>query len=741
MPSPSTLTGYRFDRFLLEPAERVLSLDGVPVALSSRAFDMLQLLIEHRDRVVTKDEILHAVWPGIVVEENNLPVHVSAIRRALGAQRDGRPFIATVPGRGYRFVASVDEQVRPAPLATPQVRPAVPSPEPEPDGGVAPARPVWRGRRRAALAGAACLVLAMVGLGCLAVMTRTRPPPRLSIAVLPFRNLGADAGQAYLADAISDDLTTDLSHLPGSLVIARESADTFRDRTVRVDAIGRALDVRYLLEGSLRSENGVLHINAQLIDAQTAAHHWASRFDIARNGLPDAQHAIVRHLAGVLDFTLVQIEAARSLHDRPDNPDAVDLFLRARSRLDRDDSFDGLVAAQRQLEQAVAAAPDFSDAMAQLGLVLLRKIGNFDDPDEWQDHAQAVAVIGRAIALKPQSPLAITARGMLGWEDDRCDQALPDFRLALSLDPDAIEAQDGLSECARALGRMQDMIGGLQDLMRIDPAAPDNARRQNLIGLGYLLLDRPRDALDWLDRARSAILPSEPAGAALGWEEWNTLHLIVAEQRVGHPSRAASMFEAYRRLRPHRTITQLAAYDPRAYSTLPGYASYLAALQAVGMPMSLDETVDFGVPPSPAPHSGDDFSPTPVLIPGAGRIDTATLHALLGLPDPPLVLDVGHGARQIPGSILVWPQGVWGDPDRMLEQAAATARGTVVATTSDPPGASRPVVVMGDGPLGWSSYDAALFLVARGFPHVLWYRGGEQSWAAHGFETIDSRPQ
>ena len=730
MSSSTTPTGYRFDRFLLRPAERALSADGEPVPLSSRGFDVLQLLVEQRHRVVTKDEILHAVWHGAVVEENNLPVQISAIRRGLGTQCDGRPFIATIPGQGYRFVAPVEEQ---APPEKPQALP--PPPPPPTSTGTSSigirTRAAGRGWRRVALA-TACLLLATAGLVRLAVTTGS-VPPRLSIVVLPFRNLGPDAGQAFLADAISDDLTTDLSHLPGSLVIARESADTFRDRTVRADEVGRLLNVRYLLEGSLRRENDVLHINAQLIDARTASHLWASRFDIPRTGLADAQHAIVRRLAGVLDFTLVEVEAARSLHDRPDNPDAVDLYLRARSTLDRNDDFDGLVAAQRLLERAVATAPDFSDALAQLGLVLLRKVGDFDDPDEWHDHAQAVAAIETAVTLRPQGPLAIAARGMLGWEDDRCEEALGDFQLALSLDPDLVEAQDGLAQCARALGRMQDMMDGLQDVMRIDPAAPGNARRENLIGLGYLLMDRPGDAIFWLDRARSGILPSGPAGTALGWQEWNSLHLIVAERRTGRTALAASLFDSYRRLRPRRTVMQLAAYDPRAYATLPGYTSYLAALEAVGMPDTVDEHLEFGMAPGAAPQPADDFAPTPTRLPGADTIDTAALHALLDSPGPPLVLDVGHGAHLIPGAVLVWPQGVWGDPDRMLEQAASPAR-TVTA-----PG--RTIVVMGDGPLGRASCDATLFLVAHGFPHVLWYRGGEQSWAARGYGTTDSRLQ
>ena len=155
----------------------------------------------------------------------------------------------------------------------------------------------------------------------------TKAPPRLSIVVMPFRNLGTDPADGYLADAVSDDLTTDLSHIPGSVVIARSSADVYKTRNVGAEQIGRELGVRYLLEGSLRRTGDQIVINAQLIDTQTGAHLWAERFDASRQELVDTQMAIVRRIASALNFTLVQIEGQRSLQDRPNDPDAVDLFF------------------------------------------------------------------------------------------------------------------------------------------------------------------------------------------------------------------------------------------------------------------------------------------------------------------------------------------------------------------------------------------------------------------------------
>jgi DNA-binding winged helix-turn-helix (wHTH) protein/TolB-like protein len=726
-------TSYRFGRFLLEPDRRLLTIAGEPVQVSSRGLDLLLLLLERRDRVVSKDEIFDRVWPGVVVEENNLAVQVSALRRVLGEGPDGRSFIATVPGRGYRFVGAVTEGNLPS--DPPRVIASPPRAVAEPPLPVAPPAPGINVAKRRLIVAAAAVLLLAAGWAAARHWLFAAAAPRMSIVVMPFRNLGGDPAQDYLADAISDDLTTDLSHLPGSTVIARASADAYKGRAVRAQTVGRELGVRYILAGSLRPEGPSLHINAELIDTSDARQPWTGTFDVARGGLDGARADIVSQIASALDFQLVQIESARALHERPNNPDALDLFLQARSLLDRDDSLAALVQAQALLERAVAADPAFADGMAQLGLVLLRKIADYDDPDEWQDHARASAVIAHVNTLAPRNPLAVTARGKLAWTDQRCAEALPSFRLALSLDPADTEARDGLADCDHDLGRMQDMIGDLRDIIRIDPAAPDSAARRNRIGIGYLMLGKLTEASDWLQQARAAIADPTQAPPALSWQEGNLLALIVAARQSGDQARAASLFETYRRLCPHRSVWRLASYDTKALAAMPARQSFFAALRAVGMPAFGDEHQDFGVPPSAVAKDGGDFDPTPLAIPGAQRIDTAVLQTLIAGTTPVRLLDVGRGAAALPGAILVWPAGVWGDRDTLLRQAAG--QGAPAAS----PALDQAMVVMGDGPLGWDSYDAALRLVADGYRHVLWYRGGEEAWAAAGNPAQDRRPQ
>jgi DNA-binding winged helix-turn-helix (wHTH) protein/TolB-like protein len=722
---------YRFGRFLLEPDRRLLTAAGAPVPISSRGLDLLLLLIEQRGRVVGKDEIFDRVWPGVVVEENNLAVQISALRRVLGEGPDGRSCIATVPGRGYRFVAEVTEAGPPPAAPPPAAPPSLIAPPPAP----LPPPPANRfAQRRLAIAAAALLLLA-AGWAATRLLLSTPAAPRMSIVVMPFRNLGGDPAQNYLADAISDDLTTDLSHLPGSTVIARESADAYKGRAVRAQTIGRELGVRYLLEGSLRAEGPNLHINAELIDTTDARQPWTGTFDVARGGLDGARADIVSQIASALDFQLVQIESARALHERPNNPDALDLFLQARSLLDRDDSLAALAQAQTLLERAVAADPGFADGLAELGLVLLRKIADYDDPDEWQDHARASAVIARVNTLAPRNPRAVTARGKLAWADQRCAEALPSFRLALSLDPGDTEARDGLADCDHDLGHVQDMIDDLRNIIRIDPASPDSAARRNRIGIGYLMLGKLTEAADWLQQARAAIADPAQPPPALSWQEGNLLALIVAAWQSGDHARATSLFETYRRLCPNRSVWRLAAYDTRAMAALPSRQHFFASLHAVGMPSFGDEHRDFGIPARAVPREGGDFDPTPLSLPGAQRIDTAALQALVAGAAPPRVLDVGRGAAAPPNAIMVWPAGVWGDRDALLRQAARSP------APDSSPALDQAVVVMGDGPLGWDSYDSALRLVADGYRYVLWYRGGEEAWAAAGNPAQDRRPQ
>lgn len=215
------MSSFRFGDFILAPKERKLTRDGIELALGARAFDMLSFLVANRHRVLTKAEILDAIWPDIAVEESNLTVQVSALRKALGPKS-----LVTIPGRGYQFVLSVEED---APVAD-------------------------------------------------AVRQKTvRAGPR--ILVLPFANVSNDKDQEYFSDGIAEDIINDLSKVSALSVVARSTAFSFKGLSVDVSDVAQRLDLTHIVEGSVRKSGNRLCINTQLVDAATGHPIWAERFD------------------------------------------------------------------------------------------------------------------------------------------------------------------------------------------------------------------------------------------------------------------------------------------------------------------------------------------------------------------------------------------------------------------------------------------------------------------------------
>src|SRR5271166_5436541 len=248
--------------------------------IGSRALGLLRLLVERQGKLVSKDAIMAAVWPGTVVEEGNLTVQIAALRRIIDQNREQGSCIQTVASRGYRFVAPVTQSDADAHSAVPPIsQPGV------------------------------------------------RPPPRLSIVVLPFTNLSDDREQQYFADGISEDLTTDLSRLANMFVISRNTAFTYKNKPVDTKRIGRELGVRYVLEGSVRRSGNQLRVSAQLIDAATDAHLWADRFDRESDDLFVLQSEITSRIGIALNLALIHAEAARPTA----NPDALDYIFRGRA--------------------------------------------------------------------------------------------------------------------------------------------------------------------------------------------------------------------------------------------------------------------------------------------------------------------------------------------------------------------------------------------------------------------------
>ena len=274
---------YLFEKYTFDTDRRELRRGAEVVSIAPQVFDLLDCLIRNRQRVVSKDDLIATVWKGRIVSDAALTTRLNAARSAIGDTGEKQYLIKTLPRKGFRFVGAVQEDEE----------------------------------RALELAGSAAL------RGAVTLIQTSAP--RLSIVVLPFANLSGDPEQDYFVDGVTESLTTDLSRISGAFVIGRHTAFTYKGEARDLKQIGRELNVRYVLEGSVQRSGKRFRVNVQLIDAETGNHIWAERFDKPVADLFDMQDEIVSRLANTLNTQLVAAEARRS--ERSQHPDSMDLFF------------------------------------------------------------------------------------------------------------------------------------------------------------------------------------------------------------------------------------------------------------------------------------------------------------------------------------------------------------------------------------------------------------------------------
>jgi TolB-like protein/DNA-binding winged helix-turn-helix (wHTH) protein len=278
---------YLFDDYTFDTERRELHRGTDVVSITPQVFDLLVYLIQNRERVVSKDDLISAVWNGRIVSEAALTTRLNAARNAIGDSGEKQCLIKTLPRKGFRFVGTVRE----APM---RVSAAVVTGAGDQSDAVPGGAAVRYGPDPQAHDGAL-------------ILNRLSSPP-LSIVVLPFANLSADPEQDYFVDGVTESLTTDLSRISGSVVIGRHTAFAFKGKTVDLKRIGRELNVRYVFGGSMQRGSNRLRVNAQLTDAETGNHLWAERFDKPVADLFDMQDEIVSRLANTLNAQLIEAE-------------------------------------------------------------------------------------------------------------------------------------------------------------------------------------------------------------------------------------------------------------------------------------------------------------------------------------------------------------------------------------------------------------------------------------------------
>jgi TolB-like protein/class 3 adenylate cyclase/Flp pilus assembly protein TadD len=337
----------------------------------------------------------------------------------------------------------------------------------------------------------------------LAAAWKTSGPHRLSIIVLPFVNLSDDSAQDYFADGITGDITTDLSRIPDSFVIARNTAFTFKGKNVDAKQVGRELGIRYVLEGSVRRSGTRVRTNAQLIDARNGAHLWAERFDCDRSDLMDVQDEITGRIASALGVQLIDAESKRALREHPTSPDAIDLTMQGWASLGRPPTPDSLAGARALFERAITLDSKTVSALVGLAYGLARAVNSGFSGSLDAHLAEAHSLVGEALALAPENARALWVLGLILRSERKLEQAVAAFEAAIAVDRNFAPAFGSLGDVVTFLGRPDETIRYNHQALRLSPRDPLLANWQFDIGLAHFLLGSMDDAVVALLRARN----------------------------------------------------------------------------------------------------------------------------------------------------------------------------------------------------------------------------------------------
>jgi TolB-like protein/class 3 adenylate cyclase/Flp pilus assembly protein TadD len=342
------------------------------------------------------------------------------------------------------------------------------------------------------------------GLGARACSISPSPAaaPHLSIVVLPFANMGGDPEQDYFVDGVTESLTTDLSRVNGAFVIARNTAFTFKGKPVDVKKLGRELNVRYVLEGSMQRAGNRLRVNVQLVDAETGNHLWAERFDKPVADLFDMQDEIVSRLANALDAELVAAEARRA--ERSPHPDAMDLVFQGSSWLNKGLTPDFMAQSRSFFEKAIALDPENVEAMVGLARVDAVLGGAVMTDDYSARLAAAETTITKVLSLAPNHASAHAILGLVQISTKRAAQGIAECEQALALDRNLARAHSLIGLAKYFLGRGAETEPHIKEALRLSPRDTIAPRWMVWVGLAKAQLNADAEAVVWLRRGLDA---------------------------------------------------------------------------------------------------------------------------------------------------------------------------------------------------------------------------------------------
>ena len=423
---------FLFADHVLDTDRRELRRGGEGLAVEPQVFDLLVYLVGNRDRVVSKDDLIGAVWGGRAVSDSTLTSRINAARKAIGDSGEEQKLIRTVARKGLRFVGAVREQQQPRGKVVPPgddnretVRPALPLPD------------------------------------------------RPAIAVLPFANMTGDPAQEYFADGVSEDIITALSKLRWFFVIARNSSFIYKDKAVHLKQVAEELGVGYVVEGSVRRGGDRVRITVQLNDVSTGSHIWAERYDRDLADVFAVQDEITEAIVAAIEPQLYAAENFRAKRKAPDSMDAWDLVMRALSHYWRVTRQDNMVA-QALLEKATAIDPNYGQALGVLAASHM-----FCAHMGWENIAEAAPIAERAaltaVNADSEDPWGHNALGHVHLFKRRFDDSLAEFELALKLNPNFSLAQGYYGLALSYCGRWREGDLAVRRALRLSPRDPFSA--------------------------------------------------------------------------------------------------------------------------------------------------------------------------------------------------------------------------------------------------------------------------
>ena len=509
--------GYRLD-FV---RRQLLDADGTAVPLSPKAIETLVYLVLHAGQTVGKDELLRAVWPNVVVEENNLTQNISALRRAFGEKLGEHRFIVTIPGQGYRFVAPVSPVPRAAAPAPVEVQ--TPS----------------SSQRRWLLLGAAAIAVVAVGILAWRLAPQGKvsaPPEPQAIAILPFKSVVQARRDEAMEIGMADSLIMELSRSPNLIVRPLSATRRFIDLDQDPLDAGRQLAVAVVVDGTLQIADNRVRASARLLRVADGRQLWAEKFDEQFSNIFQVQDAIAQRVAGALQIQLLP----PSTH-QTENVRAYELYMRGRLhqlRLVMPEVRRGI----EYFEQAIEADPSYALAYAGIADAMRSMVLSNDvPPAEVAKHAKAAA--SRAIDIAPDLPEANYARGLVAlWFDWDWPAAENYLSRAVMLAPNNADAHIHLAHLYSNLGRKQEALTHARRAVELNPISP-------LIGaLEGLYLSHQREHEAAVQRLKEVI--------TLDPQFWLSHHLLAnALVDAGEYEEALAESAAAKRLSPLQTLS------------------------------------------------------------------------------------------------------------------------------------------------------------------------------------------